>query len=327
MKTVFRAMALALGAAGVLSGPVLAQEDAASYPSRPVTFVVPFPPGGPTDVIGRILAQGLSDAWGQPVVVENRPGAGSIVGTNSVAQSAPDGYTMGLVITAHLINPAIRNDLPYDTLRDFSPISQVGQSQVVLLASPGFEATNLDELIATAQARPGQLGYAIVGGLGSMTHLAGVLLGDKAGIELRPIPYDGSGPALIDVQANRLPLMFDLWGSARPHVESGALRLIANGSSLPINGHETVPSLPTLFDGYEATSIQGVVGPAGIPAPILEKMSQTLQDVLASDAVREALLGYSITPAPTTSAEWGEIIESSIARWTETARSAGVAAR
>jgi len=315
-----------IAALAVLAGPAAAQEDAANYPSRPVTFVVPFPPGGPTDVIGRILAQGLSDAWGQPVVVENRPGAGSIVGTNSVAQAAPDGYTMGLVITAHLINPAIRNDLPYDTLNDFSPVSQIGRSQVVLLASPEFEADNTEELVEIARQRPGELGYAIVGGLGSMTHLAGVLLADKADITLSAIPYDGSGPALLDVQANRLPLLFDLWGSARPHVEAGSLKLIANGSSLPIAGFEDVDTLPAIFEGYEATSIQGVVGPAGIPRPILEKMSETLQAVIQSEEASARLRQYSIEPSPTSIEEWDEIIRTSIERWTETARSAGIAA-
>lgn len=327
MKSFWKGLLVPLAALVLAGGPAAAQGEADNYPDRPVTFVVPFPPGGPTDVIGRILAQGLSEAWGQPVVVENRPGGGSIVGTNSVAKAKPDGYTMGLVITAHLINPAIRNDLPYDTLKDFDPVAQVGLSQVVLLASPQFEANNLDELVALAKQRPGELGYAIVGGLGSMTHLAGALLEDKAGIKLRPIPYDGSGPALIDVQANRLPLLFDLWGSARTHVEAGKLKIIANGSSLPIAGHDGIDSTPAKFEGYESTSVQGVVAPAGLPKPILEKISSTLQAVIASPTVSESLRKYSIEPAPSSSEEWGETIRTSVARWTATAESAGIAAK
>lgn len=315
----------ALAALTLLAGPVLAQESAEDYPSRPVTFVVPFPPGGPTDVIGRILAQGLSEAWDQPVVVENRPGAGSIVGTNSVAQAEPDGYTMGLVITAHLINPAIRDDLPYNTLEDFSPVTQVGLSQVVLLASPELEADNLEELVALAKERPGELGYAIVGGIGSMTHLAGVLLEDFAEIQLNAIPYDGSGPAIIDVQSNRVPLLFDLWGSARSHVEAGSLKLIANGSSLAIGDRPDLDVIPELYDGYEATSIQGVVMPAGVPRPILEKVSAALQEVIAGEEAGTALRQYSIEPAPSSIEEWDETIRSSIERFTAAARSAGIA--
>src|SRR5688500_15078065 len=214
-----RAFALLLGL--LLSGTLLAQE----FPAKPVRLVVPFPPGGPTDV-GRMMASGLQAAWGQPVIVENKPGAGTVIGTDAVAKSAPDGYTVGMVITAHFINPALRAQMPYDTLKDLAHTTQLVQQHVVLQANAGVPSNTLPELVAFATKTPGKLQYAPPG-TGTSAHLARELLDGEAGNDLVHVPYNGSGPALPDLLAGRVELMVDVCHSAKRHVEAGKLNVSA----------------------------------------------------------------------------------------------------
>ncbi|HKW38519.1 MAG TPA: tripartite tricarboxylate transporter substrate-binding protein, partial [Burkholderiales bacterium] len=188
---------------------------AQTFPAHPVRFMVPFPPGGATDIVGRLVAAKMQDVWGQPVVIENKPGAGTVVGTEFVARSAPDGYTLGFVVTAYVINPSLRRDLPYDTLRDLTGVTQVSVQHLVMAAYPGFPANNVRELIALARKEPGKLAYATPGS-GTAMHLSVELLKTSAGIDIVHVPYKGGAPAQQDVVAGRVPILMDVLYAVQP---------------------------------------------------------------------------------------------------------------
>ena len=275
-------LALALGAAS----PATA-DDAADFPAAPVRVIVPFAAGGPTDVVARILAELLTARWGgSSVVVEDRPGAGTILATSAIAQARPDGTTIGIATNSLLINPAIGLALPYDTRKDLTSITMIATQPVALVANPAFPAATLADVIALAKRSAEPLNYTSPGPRG-VGHLAGEMLKQRAGIAMQHINYNGSAPALNDVIAGRVPLMFDIWHSARRYVESGQLKLIAGAGLAPLPGAENAPLIAQTFPGFNVIAFNAVIGPAGIPPPVLEKLSTYIGAVVDSPEFAE----------------------------------------
>lgn len=305
-----------------LASPLAAAQSTA-FPAHDTRLVVPFPAGGPTDVIARILAQGLDARWGKPVVVENRPGAGTMIGAATVAKAPADGHTFGMVISAYTINPAIRSTMPYDTLRDLTGITQVARANMVLVAPPNAPFSDLPGLIDYARANPGKLSYATPGP-GTATHLAGEMFKKAAGVDIVHVPYNGSGPALTDLLGGRVELMFDIVHSVRPHVADGRLRMLALTAA---ERDPTLPDVPLLADtlpGFEVYSVIGLVAPAATPPGTITALQQSVAGVMAEPAVRQRFADLGITPVGSTPADWNAFIASDIARWTTVAREAGI---
>ena len=251
MKHLVRTMLVAIATSGSLAtNAAMAQ----AYPAKPVRLIVPFAPGGPTDIIARLVAQKLHETWGQPVIVDYKPGAGTVVGTDYVAKSAPDGYTMGMAISAHMINPSLRQSLPYDTLKDLVGVTQVAAAPFALFANPSMPANTIAEVVALAKKNPGQVAYATPG-TGTGTHLAGELLRSVAGIDIVHVPYKGSSPAQQDVIAGRVPLLFDVMYSAMPLVKAGKLKVIAVASPTRVSYAREYPTIAEAFPEVSATSV------------------------------------------------------------------------
>src|SRR5262245_28183784 len=244
-----------------------AAQNAADFPSRPVKLLVPFADGGPTDVVARILADLLSVRWGgQSVVIENRPGAGTIVATAALAKSPADGYTMLVATNSLLINPAIGQKLPYDTEKDFAPVSMVATQPVALVANKSFPADTVAELVAVAKKSSDPLNFTSPGPRG-VGHLAGEMLKQRARIEMTHINYNGSAPALTDVIAGRVPLMFDIWHSAKRYVAGGELKLIAGASAARLADAPQVASIAETYPGFDVMAFNAMVAPVGVPTP------------------------------------------------------------
>lgn len=311
-----------LAGAALLAAPgILTAQEA--FPTRPVRVLVPFPPGGATDIIARLVCERLSARWGQPVVIENRPGAGTIVGTQAIARSAPDGYTFGYVISAHTINPGLRNDLPYDTLRDFAPITQVARAHVVLAAHPSLPANDMRELAELARRTPGGMSVATPG-IGTVMHMIMELMAAATGAEFTHVPYQGGAPALTDAIANRVPLILDPWHSTRPHVENGRLKVIAAASATPVPGAANIPLMNATFPGLEAFSVVGVVGPAGMPPAIARKIQEDTRAVMAEAATAERMASVGLEPVGNPPEEWGAFIAADIERWRSLVRARNI---
>src|SRR5687768_644074 len=269
-----RAMKAEAVLAGVLSIALLsAASDTAAqaYPSRPVRLIVPFPPGGGTDIISRTVAQKLSEGWGQPVVVDNRGGANGLIGTELAARAKPDGYTLLVVIATHAINPSLYRKLPYDTAKDFAPVTLMAQYPFILTIHPALPAKTVKELIALAKARPGQLSYAS-SGEGSGPHLGFELFKSAAKIDVVLVPYKGAGPANIDLISGQVQLMFNNFLAAMPHISSGRLRVLAVTRAAR---SRVTPELPTLAEsvpGIDMTGWYALLAPAETPQPIVAKV-------------------------------------------------------
>src|SRR5882724_880282 len=237
MKTVLRCLALAAALAPLAS-------TAQTFPTRPVRLMVPFPPGGATDIVGRLVAAKMQEVWSQPVVIENKPGAGTAVGTEYVARSAPDGYTLGTVVTAYVINPSLRSDLPYNSLRDLTGVTQVSVQHLVMAANPTLPANNIPELIALAKKEPGKLAYATPGS-GTAMHLSVEMLKTTAGIDLVHVPYKGGAPAQQDVISGQVPIQMDVLYAVQPLIKSGRIKVLALLS--PVRAPDA-PEYPTVAE-------------------------------------------------------------------------------
>lgn len=303
-----------------------AAQSPADFPSRPVKLLVPFAPGGPTDVVARILADILSTRWGgQSVVIENRPGAGTIVATAAVAKAPADGYTMLVATNSLLINPAIGQKLPYDTDKDFAAVSMVATQPVALVAHKDFPASNIPELVAVAKRSAPPLNFTSPGPRG-VGHLAGEWLKQRAGIAMTHINYNGSAPALTDVIAGRVPLMFDIWHSAKRHVATGALKLIAGASAQRFADAPQVPTIAESYPGFDVMAFNAMVAPAGVPAPVLDKLSSDIRAAVNSPEFAEKARNLGIFPLGNTPSELDAWMRAQIARWREIAQAASLAA-
>jgi tripartite-type tricarboxylate transporter receptor subunit TctC len=312
--------------AGVLVAGAASLAQAQSWPSRPVKMVVPFPAGGPTDVMTRVLSDKLGQALGQPVVVENRPGAGGSIGADLVAKSAPDGYTLLMATgSTHSVGPYLQK-LAYDPAKDFTPIVYVGYATNILLVSPKLGVNNVRELIEYAKKEPGRLTYA-TSGIGSVAHLTSEMFGNMAGAKLTHVPYKGTQLSINDMISGQVGILFDNVMTAMPHVNSGRLKGIAISS---LQRSTIVPDIPTVSEsglpGFDSSNWFGVFGPAGLPRAVVERIDTELNKILAQPAIKERFhtLGFEVTgghPADLTA-----IMQSEAQKWSKVIRDANVKA-
>ncbi len=322
-RRVIAALSIAVTSAGLHRG-VLAQSG--SYPDKPVRFVVPYPPGGGTDVIARIVQERFQAALGQPVLIDNKGGAGGSVGTELVARAAPDGYTVLFTLSSHTINPAIFPKLTFDTVRDFESVGLVASLPQILVANPQVGANNIAELIALAKAKPDALSYASVGN-GSPGHLAGELFKLRTGTQMTHIPYRGGGPAVTDVMAGQVPLLWVSIPAAAQFVKAGKLKPLGVST---IRRSAAFPDVPTLQEAgiseFEVDSWYAMFVPAKTPRPVIERLNRALNSIVAEPAIREKLLaqgaeGVGGTPETLTRTVMAELL-----KWARLARDANIKA-
>lgn len=290
---------------------------AQDYPNRPIKLVVPYPPGGATDVIGRVLGVKLSAALGQPVVIENRAGAGGNLGAAVVAKAPADGYTILMgALTSHSINAALNpQGVPFDIQKSFTPISIVGTVPLVFVVHPGVKAHTLAELIALAKAKPGALAFAS-SGTGSPQHLASEMFKRMAGVDVLHVPYKGSGPAMVDLIGGQVQAMIETAPSAQPHIKSGKIRALATTTLHPV---DTLPGVPTATEaglkGFEVTSMFGLAVPAGTPEAIVSRLSLELKKILSESDVKESLLAQGALATYTSPSEASRAIHMEYNKW------------
>lgn len=297
--------------------------EAQTYPSKPVRLVVPFPPGGATDVIARLISQKLHEIWGQPVVLDYKPGAGTVIGTDAVAKAPPDGYTMGMVITAHVLNPSVRPNLPYDTLKDFAGVSMVSVSHIVIVATKSLQANTVPELIALAKKNPGKLNYATPG-TGTAMHLAGELLNTMAGINIVHVPYRGGAPAYPDVISGRVELQIDPMFASMGNIESNQVKAIAITSAQRAPSAPNIPTVAEALPGFDVQSIAGIVVPSATQRDIVNRINSAVTQALKTPELRERMQGIGMEPAPTTPEQFDAFIRSEIAKWADVVKASGM---
>ena len=322
LRRTFMAGLAALSAAGAASTAAVGQE---TYPSRSITLVVPYAPGGATDIIGRVIAEELSNTIGQRVVVENRAGAAGSLGAAGVARAAPDGYTLLMgALTSHSINMSLQAKPGFDLQKSFTPITLAGNVGLALVVHPSVPANSVQELIALAKSQPGKLSYAS-SGAGSPQHLAGEMFNAKAGTRLSHVAYRGSGPAMTDMIGGHVQVMFDTIPSVLPHVQGGALKALAATTREP---SEFLPGVPTVIsqgiEDFEVGSWFGVLAPAGTPEPVLRKLNQEIVKALQSPKAIEAMRLQGVTPKPGTPEEAARLIDSEIRKWADLIKTIGL---
>ena len=297
---------------------------AQEYPARTVRMIVPFPPGGGTDYFGRIIAQKLTENLGATFVVDNRGGAGGIIGTEVAAKSKPDGYTIILVSTSHAINPSLHRKLPFDPARDFAPVTMLASGPLLLVVHPSLPARNVRELIALAKARPGMLAVASAGN-GTPPHLAVELFKTMTRVDMVHVPYKGNGPAYTDLIAGQVPVMFPSITTALPIAKSGKVRALAVTSAAR---SRIAPELPTISEagvpGYELSSWYGLLAPAGTPAAIVNRLQQEVAKVFKAADLAEKLLALGVEPLANAPHEFAKALAAEIAKWNKLARAAGI---
>jgi tripartite-type tricarboxylate transporter receptor subunit TctC len=310
--------ALALGAIVL---PAQAQDK---WPSKPITYVVPFPAGGTTDILARLISQKLGPALGTTVIIDNRPGAGGNIGSELVARAAPDGYTiMGGTISSHSINASLYK-LPYDPLKSFAPITLIGTNANVLVVNPASPFQSVKELIAAARAKPASLSFASAGN-GTSQHLSAELFKTMTGIDMVHIPYKGSAPAIQDVIGGQVPLMFDTTVVAGPFIQSGKVRALAVTSSKRV---ASMPDVPTMAEagvpGYEVVSWQAMFAPAGTPPAIVQRLQTEVAAILKQPDVQERLAKLGVEPSGMPPQQLAEFQAAEIAKWAKVVKSANV---
>jgi len=297
---------------------------AQSWPTKQIKFIVPYPPGGGTDVIARIVQEPLSKELGQQVIIDNRGGAGGSIGSALAAQSPSDGYTVLFTLSSHTINPAIYTKLPFDTEKDFSSVVTVASLPQILVANPNFPAKTVKEIIEMAKAKPGSISYASVGN-GSPGHLAGAMMASDAGVEMTHIPYRGGGPAVTDVIAGQVPLLWVSIPAAAQFVKAGKLRALAVST---VKRSAVFPDVPTMvesgFKGFEVDSWYAMFVPAKTPQAIIDRINKAAVNVLAQSDVKEKLLGQGAEAVGDTPAQLSGVVKKEIAKWKQVVKSANI---
>jgi len=312
-RSVFAALALIAGAA-----------CAQPYPSKPLRLIIPYPPGGPTDFVGRAVAQKMSESFGQQVVVDNRAGAAAIIGTELGARAVPDGYTLlfgtggGLVIS-----PLVVSKVPYHALRDFAPVSMLVVSPQIIVAHPSVPAANLKEFIATAKAKPGFYNFGSVG-TGSPNHLGGELLRMMANIDIVHVPYKGTSPAMTDLIAGQVQIMFSSMPSVLPHVQAGRLKVLATGGARRSPAIPNVAAVAEMLPGFEIVTWYGIVVQPKVEKGIIDRLNAEIVRVIALPDVRERFMAQGLEPQSSTPAEFTAYMKSEIDRWTKVVKAAGI---
>ena len=289
--------------------------NAAGYPEKPVRFVVPTTQGGGADTLARHIATRLSDRWAQQVVVDNRPGANGITGVEAVAKAAPDGYTMLMTFTDHFVNPSLYKSLPFNMAKDFAPVVFVGSLPFVLAVHPSVPANSVQELLALARARPGQLNFGSAGTGGSV-HLAGELFKSMAGVDITHVPYKGTSAAMPDLVSGRIEMMFPSAITAKPFADNGRLRLLAVTSA---KRSPDVPQLPTVAEsgipGFEGGIWYGVLVPAGTPVEIVRKLNAEIRDIVGTEDFRAMMAKQGVNVAPGTPEQFSAFYEAEMKKW------------
>jgi tripartite-type tricarboxylate transporter receptor subunit TctC len=297
---------------------------AQSWPTKQIKFIVPYPPGGGTDVIARIVQEPLSKELGQQVIIDNRGGAGGSIGSALAAQSPSDGYTVLFTLSSHTINPAIYTKLPFDTEKDFSSVVTVASLPQILVANPNFPAKTVKEVIEMAKAKPGSISYASVGN-GSPGHLAGAMMATDAGVEMTHIPYRGGGPAVTDVIAGQVPLLWVSIPAAAQFVKTGKLKALAVST---VKRSAVFPDVPTMvesgFKGFEVDSWYAMFVPAKTPQTIIDRLNKATVNVLAQPEVKEKLLGQGAEAVGDSPAQLSGVVKREIAKWKQVVKSANI---
>jgi len=320
IATKWIAVAVAVALAAGLNGA-----SAQNYPSRAITLVIPFAPGGSTSIVGRGIADKMSELLGEKVVVDNRPGAGGTVGTRAVAKSDPDGYTLLLGYTGTLaIGPSLYKNVGYDPRKDFSPIGLIGNAPNSLVVNPSFPAKTVAELVAYAKANPGKVNFGSAGA-GTASHITGEYFARSAGITLVHIPYKGTGPALTDLLGGHIPMAFAPIPASHPNVTAGKLRALAVTSTTRSG---LLPDVPTMVEaglpGFDASLYYGLAAPAGTPRPIIDKLNKALRDALASDEVKKQLGNDGTEITPGTPEDYADFIDKDEKKWSGLVKISGV---
>jgi len=313
--------------AAILAWVAAGAGQAQTYPVKPVRVVVPFAPGGGTDVIARRLATGMTESMNRQVLVDNRAGANGIIGTEVVARAPADGYTLLFVSSPHSVNASLYPKLPYDTLRDFAPVSLVATSPYLLVVHPSLPVRNVKELIALARARPDEITYGS-GGSGSSAHLAAELFNQMAGVKLREIPYKGAGPALVAVLSGESAAVFGNALTVKPHIQSGRLRVLGIASA---KRSASAPEIPTIAEagvpGFRADAVLGLLAPARTPRAIIDTLNAEVHKTMRQPSTVDAMRGMSVDIALSTPEEFGRLIESEMQRWGKVIRALNLKAQ
>jgi tripartite-type tricarboxylate transporter receptor subunit TctC len=311
------------GCMGFTAGAPVAAYAQANYPTKPIRWIVPFVPGGSTTIIARLLGQKLTESWRQSVVVDNRGGGNTIIGSEAMVRAAPDGYTILQVTTTHVINPNLLAT-PYDAVKDFAPVGTLVATETLMVVSPSVPANTLQELIALAKAKPGQLNFGSSGS-GTTNHLAMELFAMLAGIKLQHVPYKGAGPGVIDLMGGRIQIFTNNALPLTAFVKSGKIRAIAVSGETRLR---SLPDVPTFtqagLPGYEVKSWQGIMAPAKTPKPIVEKLSQALARILQLPEVTETLLTMGADPFVSTPEQFAALIKTDLVRYAKLIKAAHI---
>jgi tripartite-type tricarboxylate transporter receptor subunit TctC len=308
---------------GLLSLVLTAPANAQSYPNKPVRVVVPYPPGGPTDIVARVLFQQVSEATGQQFLVDNRAGAGGNIGAEIVAKSPADGYTLLIGTTAHAINMSLFKNLSYDVQKDFAPVSLLTQGPLVLVAHPQFPANSIKEVIELAKSKSGGLNFASSGN-GQSTHLSAELFNTMAGIKMSHVPYKGSAPALTDVMSGQVDVMFDTTLSAMPFVKAGKLKAL--GLTSPVRS-PAAPDVPTIAEsglpGYEVFAWNGVFVPAGTPKAIIQQLNDQIRKAMLLPEVKDKFSAQGFAASWNSPENFGVFVKNEVDKWSRTVKASG----
>lgn len=316
-------IAFAIGILSITANQLFAQSPV-SYPDKPITIIVPYPPGGFNDTLGRIVGKKLSDAWGVNVVIDNKPGAGTTIGSNFVARSAPDGYTILVAQFPFAANPYLYKSLPYDTLKAFSPVILAGRSPMVLVVNSNSPIKSMGDFLSLAKAKPGAVNYGS-SGPGSSNHLSMVLFEMMAGVSLNQIPYKGSTPLLTDLAGGQVEVAFDAYPHVRPFLQSGKIRPIAIATEARSSLMADVPTVAESgVKGYEASSWHGFVVPSGTPQPVVDKLNRQINLILKQEDIRKTFNEQGVVPDGGTAAQFEVFIRKQMDIWKKVVSTAGI---
>jgi tripartite-type tricarboxylate transporter receptor subunit TctC len=304
---------------------IIMPATAQDYPVRPVRLVIPFPPGGSNDVVGRLVATHLSERLGKQIVVDNRSGAGGVIGTEVVAKSPPDGYTLLIISMAHAVNPWLYK-LSYDPIKDFTPVGLLAKGANVLVVHPSLPVHSVKDLVALAKQKPGDLQYASAG-IGSFQHLGGELFKLMAGVDILHVPFKGGGPAMVDIVGGHTKVMFSSMVQTVPQIKAGKLRALGTGG---LERSPVLPDIPTIAEagvpGYEAVNWWGVVAPAGTPQAIIDKVNAEIEAVQQSPEVQKQFANEGATAMPMKPADFGGFMVSEMNKWEKVVKQGGLKA-